>query len=399
MKDRKIKVFYTPKQVAPEDIRSGYSKSPIKPKLLMAYLKKHGIAEHLDVVGDFDPYVEGTFRIAHHKKYVREFFDGGKRNGGGIPWSSEFAESVRYTSASLYEAIKYANEHPETATFSPTSGFHHAQPHNGSGFCTFSGQVIASTRLYRDKGLRGAYFDLDGHFGNSIEDSRKFVTDLDESIPFNINPSGTHEAYIKSFNEGLEKVGSAILAGYIDYVVFCHGADSHQDDQLGSQTSTKEWIKCSALFYEWVRELEIVMGKHIPVTMALFGGYRDDSYSSVLSLHTADLVKCLNTLCGHDIEYRLRVKPRPRPVYVAPTYTTYKPYVDITKQRRWWEIGERTQDDFTPEQEEQMVLDEAEVLDTIPNTLPDDGTDAPLLLDDPTKFEQYNDELSYVGLN
>ncbi|MEZ6120508.1 MAG: hypothetical protein R3C28_28575 [Pirellulaceae bacterium] len=35
----------------------------------------------------------------------------------------------------------------------------------------------------------------------------------------------------------------------IHYVVFCHGADSHQDDDLGGQCTTGEWLECSVMFY------------------------------------------------------------------------------------------------------------------------------------------------------
>jgi len=34
-----------------------------------------------------------------------------------------------------------------------------------------------------------------------------------------------------------------------------------------------------------------------------FGGYRKNDFDAVLSLHTADLVQCLHTLCGQDVKY------------------------------------------------------------------------------------------------
>ena len=109
---------------------------------------------------------------------------------------------MRYTNASLYHAIEHAVAHPEQVTFSPTSGFHHARPAAGSAFCTFSGQVIAAIKIFREHRLVGAYLDLDGHFGNSIEDSRTFVADLNQAIPpgCNINPDGDHADYLDSLN-------------------------------------------------------------------------------------------------------------------------------------------------------------------------------------------------------
>jgi hypothetical protein len=52
------------------------------------------------------------------------------------------------------------------------------------------------------------------------------------------------------------------------------------------------------------------LGKQIPLTLSLFGGYRKDDYESILSLHTADLVKCLNILCGQNIHYFPKVKEK-----------------------------------------------------------------------------------------
>ena len=239
----------------------------------------------------------------------------------------------------MYHAIEAANNDPSTITFSPTSGFHHAHPGSGSGFCTFSGQVIAATKLYRDRGLRGAFLDLDGHFGNSIEDARGFVTDLNESIKFNINPRGSHKVYIADLKKSLAELEIAFLEKEVDYVVWCHGADSHEWDQLGHQCSTAEWILCSKLFYSWVRMMEENHGIVVPVTLSLFGGYRDDDYDSVLSLHTGDIQQCLEILCGQVVEYSLEVKPK-----------NVRPYGGTVN---WWNSNNTKQESNELTQEEQ----------------------------------------------
>ena len=231
-------------------------------------------------------------------------------SSNGLYWNSQFADSVRYTNASLFYAIERSFANPEIVQFSPTSGFHHAKPSTGAGFCSFSGQVIASVKLWNKQKLRGAYIDLDGHYGNSIEDSKVFVRELNKIIPFNINPSGDHKTYIENLVRDLNRLSSEILAGNIDYVVFCHGADSHEWDDLGSQCSTEEWIHCSELVYLMINRVSQKLNRPIPLTLSLFGGYRHDDYNSVLSLHTADLCKCLDILCGQDIRYLPIVKGR-----------------------------------------------------------------------------------------
>lgn len=308
-----IKTFYSEKQVLESGGSTNYSKSPKKPKLLLEYLAEHDLIQHFDLTDDFQPYQNSDFEIAHEPSYVKEFFAGkGRCSSNSLSWSPQFAESVRYTNASLYSAIKNAVTNPEQVSFSPTSGFHHARPSGGSGFCTFSGQVIASLKLYRDLGLRGAYLDLDGHFGNSIEDSRSYCKDLNAAVPldFNINPSGTNENYLADLGKWLARLKAAILAGRIDYVVWCHGADSHEDDQLGYQCSTEYWVACSTLFWRWVKEVDSELGRPLPVACALFGGYRDDDYRSVLSLHTSDFVECFKELLEIDVKYTIEVVPR-----------------------------------------------------------------------------------------
>lgn len=311
MRSKLIKTFYNPKQVLELGAYRNFSKSPLKPKLLLEYLITVGLNDNFDIDSDFESFTDSDFRIAHEKSYVKEFFGGyGRHESNGLVWSRAFAESVRYTNSSLYAAIKNSVLNPEQISFSPTSGFHHAKPHAGSGFCTFSGQVIASVKLYREFGISGAYFDLDGHFGNSIEDSRKFCPDLNKAVPldFNINPIGTDEVYFENLALWLTRTKYAIINNKIQYVVWCHGADSHEDDDLGHQCDTKTWIACSTLFWNWVKEMDLLLGRPLPVACALFGGYRHDDYTSVLSLHTADLVECMTNLLNIEVDFTPQVK-------------------------------------------------------------------------------------------
>ena len=89
-----------------------------------------------------------------------------------------------------------------------------------------------------------------------------------------------------------------ILAGKVHYVVFAHVADSHIDDDLGGQCDTAHWLACAELFSTWVNEVSLEIGKPLPVTLALFGGYRTDDYNIVLDLHLASIERCRSILCG-----------------------------------------------------------------------------------------------------
>lgn len=297
-----VAVFYDQRQICEDVATSGsISKSPLKPKLVLAQLQSTAVAEALDV-RSFPPFEASDFLAAHSQRYVEDFFAGRKPlcESNHIPWSAQLADSVRYTNASLYYAQRAVIENPSQITFSPTSGFHHAKPEGGSGFCTFSGQVLSAVRLYREKGVSGAWIDLDAHFGNSIEDSRHYVQDLNNAIPIgcNLNPWGTHTEYLENLRVGLAQLKQRFLTGEIQWVAFAHGADSHQDDDLGGagHLTTEEWISASRMVYRWLKELDGDLGRPIPLTMALFGGYRKDDYDSVINLHVEDFKTCLQEL-------------------------------------------------------------------------------------------------------
>jgi acetoin utilization deacetylase AcuC-like enzyme len=330
MRANKIHVFYNPKQVLQSDTSVDFSKSPSKPKKLIEYIDANDLLQHFRFTDKFRPFSNNEFRIAHTKEYVDSFFKGTElAQSNSLTWSEQFANSVRYTSASLYEAIRNSVANPDEVSVSPTSGFHHAHPGNGAGFCTFSGQVIASVKLWRNHGLVGCYLDLDGHYGNSIEDARKFQPAINNAVPvgFNFNPQGHDKKYLKSLIKFLtERLQPAILNGSIDYVVWCHGADSHSDDDMHGQCSTEYWLKCSKFFWKWVKQMDEILGRSLPVSCALFGGYRSDDYQSVLSLHTMDLVKCMKHLLELDVKYEPQIKVRYVKAYDALRYPAYTPY-------------------------------------------------------------------------
>lgn len=314
-KRNKIIVFYN-EQLYPHSLgQTTETPSPLKPKLLIDFIRKENLDSFFLIDNSFLPFDNNEFYLAHTNEYVEGFFRGipPHSNGNGllgIEWNESFANSVRYTNSSLYNAILGSIKNPLQVYLSPTSGFHHAVPNQGALFCAFSGQVISAIKIYREFNMSGAFIDLDGHFGNSIEDSREFVSDLDLAIPkgCNINIKTKHSEYLEDLKIRLLILQELILADKIHYVVFCHGADSHEEDDIGWQLNTSEWIKCAEIFCEWVLKTENLTGRSLPVSLSLFGGYRVDDFDSVLSLHTASLIKILSMLSNTKIEYLPKVR-------------------------------------------------------------------------------------------
>jgi acetoin utilization deacetylase AcuC-like enzyme len=312
MYTNQIEIFYREEQVSIEEV--GFSKSPNKPKLLLNWINQNNLQDYFQVNSKWKPFSKKDFLSAHYKKYVDDFFNGVEPSASSnyLDWNKQFADSVKYTNSSLYTSILASIQNPSRITFSPTSGFHHASPDSGAGYCTFSGQVIASLKIWKTLKLAGTYFDLDGHFGNSIEDSREYCQDLEYAIPpgFNINPRGNGAKYLASLQVGLNNVKESLLSGQIDYVVACSGADSLIDDDLGGQVNIIEWIQAKHMIYSMIEEVSNQLGKPIPLTICLFGGYRKDDFNSVLDAHTQDLVTCLNILGKNKIGYQSKYKKR-----------------------------------------------------------------------------------------
>jgi acetoin utilization deacetylase AcuC-like enzyme len=310
-----ISLYYRDDMVPP-DAPGNYSKSPTKPRRFLEFLRPTPLWSHVQLNDAFAPLTRQELLLAHEDAYVDAFLTGAmpRAESNGLRWSSEFRDSVLLTNGCLLAAITAATDLPVQITMAPVSGFHHATPRGGSGFCTFSGQVIAGLKLYRDKGLTGAWIDLDGHYGNSIEDARAFAPDLARAIPVgcNVNPAGAHAHYLKSLEDQLAEVEARIVSGELQYVCVAHGADSHEWDQLGHQCTTAEWLQASQLVYGMLarsRAEAAAAGRPpVAVTLALFGGYRDDHPESVLGLHAMDLALCLKHLCGVELPYDAEVR-------------------------------------------------------------------------------------------
>lgn len=293
-----LKILYNPLQVCDKFIEKSFSKSPLKPRLVLESLESKLTKEQYEIL-DFEPYTKEDFKLAHYNTHINgvyEFNEPGKLMENDLPWSEELVKSLEYTNASLYNAIKLSIDNPNDIYISLTSGFHHARPHMGLGFCTFSGQCIASLKIYEELQLVGCYLDLDGHFGNSIDDTRIFNPKLNECIPTwaNYNPKQKlkHRAYINDFASYLYTfLQEKILNNEIHYIMYCHGADSIDDDSSGvGKVTLEQWYECTKIFWNWYNETCTKLGKQLPVSLSLFGGYRNDDFNYVIEAHTNDII-------------------------------------------------------------------------------------------------------------
>lgn len=291
-----LKIYYNPKQVCEKYIEKSVSKSPLKPKMVAEKIKETYPESSYEFISDFEPFDKNEFIKAHTEEYVDKVYNfnqPGEKLCSSLPWSEELVRSLEYTNASLYEAIKGSILNPEFIHLSCSSGFHHSTPDSGYGFCTFSGQCIASLKIYEETCKVGCYLDLDAHYGNSIEDTRKYNPLINECIPkwANHNPEVEMGSYIEAFTNYLENVlTEKILNNECHYVVYCHGADSIDGDDLkADHVSLNEWFLCTKIFWTWHRNISKKLGRSFPVSMSLFGGYRKNDYEYVINAHVNDI--------------------------------------------------------------------------------------------------------------
>lgn len=294
-----LKIHYNEKQVCTKHIEKCVSKSPLKPKLVLESLIKK-LNKDSYIIEDIIPLNREDFKLAHTERYINSIYDINKDGDileNRLPWSNELLTSLEYTNGSLYQAIKHSIKQPEIVHISLTSGFHHAQPNSSYGFCTFSGQCIASLKIYNELLLTGCYIDLDAHFGNSIEDTRRFNKNINDCIPrwANFNPNDNYldqQDYINEFEHFLNNtLAQKIRDKECHYIVYCHGADSIEGDDLNQGILSREnWLKCSHIFWQWYHNLCNELKYYIPVSISLFGGYREDDYKYVIDAHTDDIL-------------------------------------------------------------------------------------------------------------
>lgn len=245
------------------------SPGPSKPSLFVGAVQEARITRP-------EPATPDELAAVHTDDYLRDLLSSGEglASSAGFPWSRAYADSVLHTTGALRCAIDAALSDGEFHV-APVSGFHHAVPSSGMDFCAVSGQAAASVAVHRARGAVGAYFDLDAHYGNSIDDTYRFQPDLLRAVPrgMNVNPSGTTAT---SYAADLARAIARVRRRRPDYVVLCHGADTVAGDPLGCGVlSLNEWLDAGRAVARAFAST--------PTVYCLFGGYGRDA----VDLHAA----------------------------------------------------------------------------------------------------------------
>ena len=271
-----MKIFYTPLQSVSSN--DSYSPSAGKPALFVAALETH-VGLSRDSIVAPRPVDAADIARVHDPSYVADVLACRRSNGFGNR-SAEVARALPYVIGSFVDAARAARE-GETITCSPTSGFHHAEYHDGGGFCTFNGLAVAAALLHAEgRADRVAVLDCDVHYGNGTEDIRSRL---------GLHWLWTQGGALQAVRDGaaylrrLEQLIDEIISFGPDIVLYQAGADPHINDPLGGLLTTEEMRRRDEMVFN------VLHGEgRMPIAWNLAGGYQRDAaggISQVLALH------------------------------------------------------------------------------------------------------------------
>ena len=276
---KKIPVYYSDKQSV--DDRELFSPSARKPYLVMTdwYNKQ---AFPIDV-RDFKPVRARDLYRVHSKSYVDGVLSTKISNGFGTR-SEAIAKSLRWTSGSIVAATLGALENGRVAV-SPTSGFHHAGYHHGSGFCTFNGLVLAALKAFGAGAKKVGILDLDQHYGNGTDDIIKKLG-LGSKIPhWTLGASAVSRKTAKHFVEYLPHLVTELF-GDVDVLIYQAGADCHVNDPLGGRFTSEQMAERDRAVFQTAK------GLGLPVAWNLAGGYQKP-VEKVVNIHRATMLQAI----------------------------------------------------------------------------------------------------------
>jgi len=234
-----------------------------------------------------------------------------------FPWSEQLFPSVLLTNGGVLAAARMALE--QRASGALASGFHHAGPIHGEGFCTFNGLVVALEKLRSEGAIRtAAVLDMDLHYGNGtamLAESRSWMfalsiygNDYWDNKPYmdvtvRQHPMGMHHAShpLPAHCHGIEMLSVLrellplfLGHGKPDILLYQAGADPLKDDPYSPLELTAfDLAERDRMVFEFTKKHDI------PVAWVLAGGYTEDT-SKVVEVHTNTAKVCRDIYCSVD---------------------------------------------------------------------------------------------------
>lgn len=213
----------------------------------------------------------------------------------GFPWSTALVERSRRSTGATISAARVAAE-TKSISVNLAGGTHHAFRDRGEGFCVFNDVAVAARVVQREFNLRQILVvDCDVHQGNG---TAEIFADDDSVTTFSIHgkrnyplkktkgsldialDTGTGDS---EYLDVLEQALASLLQRKHDFVFYVAGADPFLNDRLGRLGLSKEGLR---------RRDELVLMRcrelHLPIAIAMAGGYADD-VDDIVDIHANTL--------------------------------------------------------------------------------------------------------------
>lgn len=196
-----------------------------------------------------------------------------------LPLSQPIIDSFRRAATGTLLAARASLTH--RAAVHVGGGLHHASADRAEGFCYFNDLAVAIRGLQKEGAVRRvAVVDLDVHQGNGTamifeNDPSVFTLSLHQENNYPI-PKATSTLDVglddgtgdDDYDRALVPALERVWAWGPELVLYAAGADAYVDDQLGGLALTFAGLKRRDR-----RVIEGCASRHIPVTVALAGGY------------------------------------------------------------------------------------------------------------------------------
>jgi len=272
---RALKVLYSEDMVSDSMVRA--SPSDRKPKAVSDALLR---AEWPIQLVKPEPTAIHDVCKVHEPSFVDDVLHLRRPNGFGS-YSESVARSVLFTCGACYDSARAALT--EGISSSLTSGFHHAGPRSGRGFCTFNGLMVTAVRLL-DEGLvqRLAIIDCDYHYGDGTQAIIDAQDLSDRVLHVSFGERFRKPEQATAYLGAVDALRGELQAFAPELILYQAGADAHVDDPLGGLLTTEQMRQRDRSLFTIARQLSI------PVTWNLAGGYQiesDGSIPRVIELH------------------------------------------------------------------------------------------------------------------
>lgn len=209
----------------------------------------------------------------------------------GFPWSPQMVERCRRSAGATLAACRTALD--EGVSVNLAGGTHHARRASGAGYCVFNDAAVAARMLQVECGIeRVAVIDLDVHQGDGTADILGSGDDVftlslhgERNFPFRKErshldiglPDGTgDEAYQAALDRALLELDARLHA---QFVIYLAGADPYAGDRLGRLRLSKR-----GLAERDRRVVEFCRNRHLPLAIAMAGGYAED-INDIVDIH------------------------------------------------------------------------------------------------------------------